>query len=41
MANKTVIGCDFVERAPIENLHAPDFLVARLICNLMGLIARK
>lgn len=39
--NKTVIGCDFVELAPIEKLHAPDFLVARLIYNFMGLIARK
>ncbi len=39
--NKTVIGADFVELAPIENLHAPDFLVARLIYNFMGLIARK
>jgi agmatinase len=39
--NKQVIGCDVVELAPIENLHAPDFLVARLIYNLMGLMARK
>jgi len=38
---KTVIGCDFVELAPIEQLHAPDFLVARLIYNFMGMITRK
>lgn len=38
---KQVIGCDFVELAPIENLHAPDFLIARLIYNFMGLITRK
>lgn len=39
--HKTVIGCDFVELAPIENFHAPDFLVARLIYNFMGMITRK
>jgi len=39
--NKTVIGCDFVELAPIDHLHAPDFLIARLIYNFMGLITRK
>lgn len=38
---KTVIGCDFVELSPIEKFHAPDFLVARLIYNFMGLIARE
>ena len=38
---KTVIGCDFVELAPIKHLHAPDFLVARLIYNFMGMISRK
>ena len=41
VAEKTVVGCDFVELSPIENLHAPDFLVARLIYNFMGLITRK
>ena len=40
-SEKTVIGCDFVELAPIENLHAPDFLVARLVYNCMGMIARR
>ncbi len=39
--HKTVIGCDFVELAPIEGMHAPDFLVARLVYNFMGLITRK
>jgi agmatinase len=38
---KTVIGFDFVELAPIENFHAPDFLIARLIYNFMGMITRK
>ena len=37
---KTVIGFDVVELAPIKNLHAPDFLVARLIYNFLGLIER-
>ncbi|VGO14711.1 N(1)-aminopropylagmatine ureohydrolase [Pontiella desulfatans] len=39
--HKTVIGFDVVELAPIEKLHAPDFLVARMIYNFMGLITRK
>jgi agmatinase len=38
---KEVIGCDCVELAPIKYFHAPDFLVARLVYNLMGLITRK
>ena len=38
---KTVIGFDVVELAPIQDLHAPDFLCARMIYNLMGLITRK
>lgn len=41
VANKTVLGFDVVELAPIENMHAPDFLCARLAYNLMGLITRK
>jgi agmatinase len=41
VADKTVIGFDAVELAPIENFHAPDFLVARMIYNLMGLMTRK
>jgi agmatinase len=41
IADRTVIGCDFVELAPVEKLHAPDYLVARLIYHFMGLIVRK
>jgi agmatinase len=41
LESKTVVGCDFVELAPIEKFHAPDFLVARMIYNFMGLISRK
>lgn len=41
VAERTVIGCDFVELAPIEHMHAPDFLVARLIYNFMGMLSRK
>ena len=37
---RTIIGGDFVELAPIESLHAPDFLVARLIYNFVGMISR-
>ena len=40
-ADKTVIGYDVVELAPIEKLHAPDFLAARLVYNFMGVIARS
>jgi agmatinase len=40
-ANKTVVGFDVVELAPIKDFHAPDFLCARMIYNLMGLISRK
>ena len=40
VAEKTVIGFDVVELAPMKGLHAPDYLCARLIYNLMGLISR-
>ncbi|MDF7826373.1 agmatinase [Pontiellaceae bacterium B12227] len=40
-ASKTVVGFDVVELAPIEKQHAPDFLCARMIYNLMGLITRR
>jgi agmatinase len=33
---KNVIAADIVELSPIENLHAPDFLVAKLIYKLVG-----
>lgn len=41
VSGKTVIGFDVVELAPIKDFHAPDFLCARMIYNLMGLISRK
>lgn len=28
---RTIVGADFVELAPIKNLHAPDFMIAKLI----------
>ncbi len=40
VAEKTVIGFDVVELASIKAMHAPDYLCARLIYNLMGLISR-
>lgn len=33
---KTVVGMDVVELAPIEKLHAPDFVVARLVHRCLG-----
>jgi agmatinase len=33
---KTVVGMDVVELAPIEGLHAPDFVVARLVHRCLG-----
>jgi agmatinase len=39
--NKKIIGADFVEFAPIKNLHAPDFLVAKLIYKTIGFIFNK
>lgn len=33
---RTVVGCDVVELSPIPGLHAPDFLVAKLIYKLVG-----
>ena len=39
--NKTVIGIDLVELTPINGMHAPDYLCARLVYHLMGLISRK
>lgn len=35
-ATKTVVGFDIVEFAPIENLKAPDFLVAKLYYKLLS-----
>jgi len=39
--NKKIIGADFVELAPIKNLSAPDFLVAKLIYKTIGYISNK
>jgi len=34
--NKNVVAADFVQLSPIKDLHAPDFLVAKLIYKLIG-----
>jgi agmatinase len=33
---RTVVGCDVVELAPVPGLHAPDFLVAKLVYKLLA-----
>ncbi|GMT42992.1 MAG: agmatinase [bacterium] len=33
---KTIVGADLVELAPIPALHAPDFLAARLVFNILA-----
>lgn len=33
---REVVGCDVVELAPTPGLHAPDFLVAKLVYKLIG-----
>jgi agmatinase len=33
---RNVVGCDVVELAPIPGLHAPDFLVAKLVYKMIG-----
>jgi hypothetical protein len=33
---RNVVACDVVELAPIPGLHAPDFLVAKLVYKLIG-----
>jgi len=38
---KKVIGFDVVELSPIKGLHAPDFMVAKLIYKMMGYILKK
>ncbi len=35
-AKKNVVAADIVELSPIEGLHAPDFLVAKLLYKLVG-----
>lgn len=41
VAERRVIGADFVELAPIPALHAPEYTVARLIYNFMGMLQRR
>ena len=41
IAGRNVIGFDVVEFAPFAGFHAPDFTIARLIYNLMGMIVRN
>ncbi|MDX1568495.1 MAG: agmatinase [Longimicrobiales bacterium] len=33
---RNVIACDVVELAPVEGLHAPDFVAAKLVYKLLG-----
>ncbi len=33
---KRVIGLDLTELAPVEGLHAPDYLAARLVYKMIG-----
>ncbi len=40
-ASCRIIGFDVVELAPIKGVHAPDFLAARLVYNIMGMISRS
>lgn len=35
-SKKNIIGADVVELAPIQNLHAPDFLAAKLVYKIIG-----
>lgn len=37
--NKNVVGMDVVELAPLQNIIAPDFSIAKLIYRIMGYIA--
>lgn len=41
VAERTVIGADMLELAPMEGFHAPDFAMARLTYDLMGLVQRS
>jgi len=34
--NRNIVGADFVELAPIKGLHAPDFMIAKLIYKFIG-----
>lgn len=39
-AERQVVAADVVELAPIEGLHAPDFVVAKLVYKILGYHAR-
>ncbi|MGE4317357.1 MAG: agmatinase [Deferribacterales bacterium] len=38
---RTVIGFDVLEYAPMEDLHSADFTAAQLVYNMMGIISRS
>ena len=38
--DRQVVGMDFLELAPIPGMAAPDFTVARLVYNAMGMVGR-
>ena len=38
---RQVVGFDTVELAPIPGLHAPDFVAAKLVYSIMGMIVRN
>ena len=38
---RNVIGMDFVEFAPLQGFHAPDFMVAKLIYKTIGYVSQK
>lgn len=40
-AERSIVGFDVVELAPIPGVHAPQFTCARLVYNLMGMITRS
>lgn len=39
LAGRTCIGFDVVELAPIPGMHAPDYTAARLVYEIMGIVA--
>ncbi len=40
IAGRRVVAADVVELSPLKGIHAPDYTCARMIYNLMGMIAR-
>ncbi len=41
ICGRNVIGFDIVELAPISQMHAPDYTIARLLYNFLGVITRN